>query len=145
MKLATLCFENWTEISHFGISWTCFLYLLQLEILDSKLLKDFVPAGVALQIDSTVRAGDHLWRVNLHLDDNFSFRGILSGTISHLGGPYSCLSHNIAFARGFWRAISLLCMLNYDVEAPLEGGKPHTTGLPLDTDKRIWSLLDNIA
>ena len=53
------------------ISWICFLYLLRLEILDSKLLKDFVPAGVALQIDSTVRAGDHLWRVTFHLEDNF--------------------------------------------------------------------------
>ena len=33
----------------------------QLEILQSELFKHFVPAGVPLQIDSTVRAGVHLW------------------------------------------------------------------------------------
>ena len=46
---------------------------MQLEILHSELLKDFVSAGVALEIDSTVRAGDHLWMEILHLDGNFTF------------------------------------------------------------------------
>ena len=39
-------------------------FLLQLEILDSELLKDFVPAGVAFKINSTVGTGEHLWREN---------------------------------------------------------------------------------
>ena len=51
---APLCGANKDTMSH---GW----FLLKLEILQSELLEDFVSASVALEINSTVWAGDHLW------------------------------------------------------------------------------------
>lgn len=75
-----------------------FLLQLELEILHSELLKDFVPAGVALKIDPTIRTGDHLEEKTLHQEEKLTFGGKLLGTTSHLEGPYPRLSDNIAFA-----------------------------------------------
>ena len=75
---------------------------MQSEILHSELLKDFVSAGVALEIDSTVRASDHLWM------DILLFGGILLGTMSHLDQIHAQLCsikniHSMKNGQGYHR------------------------------------------